>query len=341
MNILVDSQHHPALDESIELLFHDRLGHNVFRPIGLEWAGAGVWRWAERDGGMPWIEYTCASFCNPFMGEGIYKRKNEQYPRSYNYITFEGAKNFKIDMIISTLRAHDVQWLKYIKKYQTGAKLVAQIGDISPIDESVKYILCSIPGYIPAPSQKLLYYNQEFDIKNIFYYEPYKNYLVPKIIRSFIHYIPAVESFVAAEKLFLKYEMYLSNYKFYNHSKTGRDGFVTDMTFLGRLMRESLFGWQVKPIDGYGHNFHNWLAVGRPVIINSSTYKHHSNLLIPGQSCIDVDAQSFERTIDIIKECSEPSIHKKMCEETYKIFKENINFDVEASKVKEFIENVR
>jgi hypothetical protein len=337
MNILVDSQHHPALDESIEILFHDRLGHDVFRPIGIDWASEGVWDWKYPDGSMPWIVPFSSSFCNPSLGDGIYKKKIEQYSRYYNYITFSGAKKIKIDLIISTLRTHDVRWLKYIQENHPTTKLVAQIGDVAPIDERVEYIICSIPGYIPFKKQELIYYNQEFDIKNIFFNELYKNYNNPKIIRSFVHYFASDERFVDSENIFLKYEKALLNYKFFNYSKTGRDGFVTDMALVGRLMRESLFGWQVKPIEGYGHNLHNWLAVGRPVIINTSAYKHHSNLLVPGYSCIDVDAQSFDKTIRLIEECSIPSVHKKMCEETHKIFTENVNFDKDAENIKDFI----
>lgn len=338
MNILVDSMHHEALDESLELLFHDRFGHDLFRPIGLEWVGEGIWKWVDRDGRWPWIEPTSNSFCNPAIKPGVYKKRIEHYPRLYNYVTFEGAKKLKIDMVISTLRPHDVTWSEYIQKYHPKAKFVAQIGDVAPIiDDKVKYILCAIPNYVPALNKEILYYNQEFDTKNVFYYAPYENYAAPKIIRCFIYYINDDERFVETYQTFLKYEKALPGYNFYNHSKIGRDGFVTDMAFLARLMRDSLFGWQVKPIDGYGHNLHNWLAVGRPVIVNMSAYNHHSNLLVPGQSCIDIDAQSFERTVEIIKECSEPSVHKKMCEETHKIFIENIDFVKDAVNIKDFI----
>ena len=69
-----------------------------------------------------------------------------------------------------------------------------------------------------------------------------------------------------------------------------------------------------------------------------SDYSHHRNILIPGETCIDLEANSFERNIEIIKECSEPSVHKRMCETTYKVFKKNVNFGIDAEKVRSFLE---
>src|SRR3990172_6286612 len=42
-NVLADF-HHAGLLQSLILLFENRLGGNVYRPIGMEWADQGYWK---------------------------------------------------------------------------------------------------------------------------------------------------------------------------------------------------------------------------------------------------------------------------------------------------------
>ena len=43
MNVFCDF-HHTELYHSIKLLFEDRLGFNLYRPIGMEWQEQGYWK---------------------------------------------------------------------------------------------------------------------------------------------------------------------------------------------------------------------------------------------------------------------------------------------------------
>ena len=46
MKIFADL-HHSSLFTSFKLLFENRLGHRMYRPIGLEWFTEGFWKIAE------------------------------------------------------------------------------------------------------------------------------------------------------------------------------------------------------------------------------------------------------------------------------------------------------
>jgi hypothetical protein len=118
----------------------------------------------------------------------------------------------------------------------------------------------------------------------------------------------------------------------------GEASMLPTLNDVAERMQQSAFGWQIKPGDGYGHILHNWLACGRPVITRLSDYRHRTDRLIHGQSCIDLDANSFSRNVELIREWSEPEAHKKMCESTYKIFKEHVDFDRDAENVEQFLE---
>ena len=337
MNIFTDF-HHGDLYYSLHLLFEKRLGYNLFRPIGMDWLHEGYWKIGD-----PYLgDVTAMQYLRTEGYTGEFPTNAEYYIEDDVYYTYQPSQNFyhkavtfdmfkkmDFDIILSSIPAHAKAYAELLKKYQPQAKHISQMGNIWTKNR-VKNVMCSFPQSraVIQPDQNVVFYNQEFDL-NVFKYVPPPD---TKRITSFVHLLPKQE-------LFNKYKTALNDFEFKAYGAGAPDGCLMSHSDIATAMTSSTFGWHVKPGgDGFGHVFHDWLACGRPIITNLSDYKHYTNLLIHRETCINLEANTFERNIEIIKECSEPSVQKRMCETTYKVFKDNVNFNSDAEKVKAFLE---
>lgn len=329
MNIFAD-YHHGELYHSLHLLFEKRLRHNLYCPVGMDWFHNGYWKIATPYGDA--LD-TVGQFLDHGPGilerieDGIYYLYEPVRNAHYKGITFDKFNEIDIDIVISSIPAHDITFSKLIKKPTT--KHISQMGNLWT-ETHVKNVMCSFPQSLIniQSDQNVVFYNQEFDLNIFKYVSPLNN---NKMITSFVHSLPRAE-------LFHKYKNRLNEFLFKSYGAGCIDGCI-DLRDIASEMQKSTFGWHVKPGgDGYGHLFHDWLACGRPIITYLSDYNHYSNLLIPDETCIDLNTHSFEENVKMIEEYSEPDTHKRMCEQTYNVFKANVNFDKDAEKVKAFLE---
>lgn len=330
MNIFVD-YHHGDLYHSLHLVFEKRLGHNLYCPIGMDWFHKGYWKIASPYGDA--LD-TVGQFLDHGPGvlekieDNIYYLYEPTRNAHYKGITLDQFAKMDIDVVISSIPAHDISFAALIKDYKPSAKHISQMGNLWT-QTQVRNVMCSFPqSRINVHlDQNVVFYNQEFDL-NIFKYVPPS---LNKMITSFVHTLPKAE-------LFHQYKNRLNDFTFKSYGAGCLNGCI-DLCNIASEMGKSTFGWHVKPGgDGYGHCLHNWLACGRPIITYLSDYRHYSNLLIHRETCIDLEANTFEKNIELIQECSEPETHKRMCETTHKVFKENVNFDKDAEKVRTFLE---
>jgi hypothetical protein len=332
MNILADL-HHADLYYSLYLLFEKRLGHKLYSPIGIEWHQAGYWQHLIEG---PYGSTTpCLSYVDRLPKQvspdvhWCLLRSQKEVRRG---ITLDKFKDMRFDIVISTLPKHWVSFQKLISDLQPQAKHIAQIGNLGPDWSAcpVKNILSSAPlNFLNSPEGKhVLYYNQEFSLDTFRYSPPATG---PKKITSFIHCMP--------KEQFLSYSHVLPEFEFRAYG-VGFPSQINTLNDIAECMQKSTFGWHVKSGDGYGHILHNWLAMGRPVITRLSDYKHRTDRLVHGQSCIDLDANSFARNVELIREWSAPDAHAKMCASTYNLFRQCVDFNRDAENVKKFLEGL-
>lgn len=90
-----------------------------------------------------------------------------------------------------------------------------------------------------------------------------------------------------------------------------------------------------------GNCFHT-AAIGRPIITRISHYKnkHASEFMIDNVTCIDLDNGSLLENAARIRKFSEPEEYNKMCENMYRTFKQNVNFDKDELEIRKFIEQL-
>lgn len=246
-------------------------------------------------------------------------------------ITLQRFKEMDFGIIISSLPNHWVSFQKLAD--MKGAKHIAQVGNIGPtwLGAPVANVMSSVPPsiYKRREGQNIVYYHQEFDT-NIF--KPTAPMLA-YAISSFIHIMPGSE-------LYAQVKAALPEYNFSAFGVGRPNGQLPRLRDVAEKMMNSMFGWQVKPEDGYGHVLHNWLAVGRPVITKLSDYEHRRNILIPDVTCIDVDGKDAGQVASEIRRCSQPETYDRMCASVREVFAREVNFDADAERIKLFMERL-
>jgi hypothetical protein len=350
MNVFADL-HHGDLYLSLHLLFEERLGMNLYRPIGIDWFQKGFWKIAEPYGNAPdtidqylgipkatWdskkeptqrygdVEFSDNVYRIPLkIGSGYYWQKA---------ITFDVFEKMDFDYIICTYGAHDYPYYELVQKYKPKAIYLAQIGNSPETRQHCKNVLLAGNWPMP-PGTNYIKYHPEHD--TAYTYVPPTNH---DTIRSFIS-APLVEPDLP---LFYEYEKLLQDFKFRMHGILGRDGVLSGETMPSR-MKDCAFDWHVKHMGCCGFVPRQAMASGRPCIIKKSyCYQHHSlarDLFEDGLNCIDLDLNSAEENVRRIRYYAEPSRHAEMCRLTAEKFKKDVDFAQEAEKIRVFLEGLR
>jgi glycosyltransferase involved in cell wall biosynthesis len=344
MNIFAD-EHHVTLYKSLHLLFENRLGHNLFRPVGVEWFDEGFWKIAEPYGNHPatikqylslapedQIYYWGTPPLNIVNKEkdGYYEVKVDGYVQKA--VTLEQFKNMKFDIIIATIPAHIEPYKKLIKLYQPQAKFIFQEGNCWHMDRSqAPNLLSSTKKY--NTDSNALFYHQEFDL-NDFSFESARRY---NRITNLVHLFRGSPEALTWDK----YKQALPEYEWRMHGIEGDDGVIQEC--LAETIKDTTFLWHLKiEGDGFGHVIHNAFACGRPPIVRKRYYedKLAGELMEDLVTCVDLDKRSFEDNIKVIKEYSQPDKYDQMSKNAYNRFKEIVDYDKEQKQIEEFLKGL-
>lgn len=342
MNIFAD-YHHGGLYKSLKLLFEDRLGWNLYRPIGMEWFYNGFWNIADPypnpvDTAEQYLEINNYGFDQykylngtHYVKDGVYHVWDAAEEIHHKGITFDMFKQMQIDIVISSIQAHDISYARLISEHKPGAKHIAHMGNIYQTTD-VKNVMCSTAPYSVPEGKNVVFYHQEFPL-DIFKYEEPKE---TKKITSLVNLHPRGD-------LYEQYKNALSEFEFKSFGSGCPDGTVTGSHNMASEMARSTFGWHVKPGgDGFGHVIHNWFACGRPIITNGSDYydKLAGILLEDEVTCIDLEQGTFDQNLEKIRKWSEPENHIKMCQNVRERFSQLVNFDEEEKEIRKFLDKL-
>jgi hypothetical protein len=342
MRIFVD-MHHSTLFKSLQMLLEDRLGHELYRPIGKDWFEEGYWKLAEPyDNNLSTIEqYLGLRDFQPVDGSKPLNPIEEVKPDYYliadtfkphKAITLEQFKRMEFDIIIASYDKHIEPYQKLLQ-FQPKAKFVFQIGNDWPVDfTKVKNLMASVAPYEVPKGINAVFYHQEIDTNLFSYHPPVKK----DTIRSFVNCLQD-DLFKTDWRDFLWLERTLP-FRFRSFGGGCRDGIIQSQEDVAKLMQDSFAGVHLKTGgDGFGHVLFNWFAVGRPVIVRKSQYKGKlADKLLTDETCFDLD-KGMDYVVDKINTCD----HPKMCETVYNKFISEVNFNREAEDVKSFIDKCK
>jgi hypothetical protein len=353
VNIFADF-HHPALYYSLYLLFEKRLGHKLFRPIGVDWLNKGYWKITNLcvnnyQTSEKLKECLIPNAKLPYADESQNKIKNKTkmfyiieesgaVPVTQRAVTLNQFKRMRFDLIISSFVDNIAPFKALSKEYQDNIKVIAQVGNVLWQDKCFEDVPV-IASILPSKDynvKEIVFYKQEIDTDIFFPFDGAPDNTLSSFVYSMNAFTDDMLDFQLIEK-------HLSpKYRFHCYGKESRDGYLTTQKEIANIMRKSRFGINLKTIgDGFGHVIHNWFAVGRPTIFRKSHYegKLGGLLLEHLQTGLDLDAIGIDNCIDIINNISEED-YNLMCANVKKRFKENMDFEEEGEKVRRFLERI-
>ncbi len=343
--------HHGDLYYSLHLLFEKRLKMKLFRPIGLEWFEKGFWKIAEPYGNAPdtidqylgvprkvWsvqkeptqrygdIQLIDEIYYIPIkIGSGEYVQKA---------ITFNKFLKMDFDFVAASYPGHELAYAELVQKYKTNAVYIMQIGNPHLQPRICRNVLLALNTSMP-PGVNYIKYHPEHH--KDYCYTPPTNH---NTIKSFI----ADPRHEPNTKLFLKYEKGLPKFTFKIHGILGRDGVISGH-LMPQAIKDSAFVWHVKHTGCGGFIDRPALACGRPCIIRSHySYEHHTlikDLFEDSVNCIDLDLGTMKENIEKIRYFSDPDRHREMCKNTAEKFNRDVNFDEEATLIKNWLNNLK
>lgn len=343
--------HHASLLQSLILLFENRLGGEVYRPIGMEWAEQGFWKVYDHPATQQ--QYlTLAQGYKPIDGskplnnvaqflDDVYYCQDIDSGYFNKAITLEKFLKTPIDIIIASLPQHIDPFIKLATMHPNNPKLIYQIGNSWNVDGTMlipnvmSSAIVDIPEWIHS-----ITYHQEFNTDIFFFHEPQRT----KNIYSFVNCFDTTPHFAPDLALFLSLEKRVSNWNFKIYGGQCRDGSADGSLNLAARMAESRFIWHTKfGGDGYGHVLFNSAAIGRPTIVKKEYYKGKlgEKLLIDGETCIAIDGLSEDEIYNKLTFYNEETNYAKLCYSVRDNFKKHVNFDREAEALKIFIDELR
>lgn len=350
MNVFTDF-HHAGLLNSLIMLFEGRLDGNVYRPIGFDWYDKGFWKvydhpdtanqfltfdqaYRPKDGSPP-LNLIQEIHHQAMDQQEVYYCRDIDSDQVNKAITLETFKAMDIDIVIASIPAHIEPFKRLIREHKPNAKLIFQIGNAWSANEAENVMASAIVHNVPD-NVNFVEYHQEFDLKLFRHAMPNNQQIITSLINVH-HDMPDYN-------LFLDIEKRMDGWNFLSYGGQGRDGSMGGARKVASAIRESRFIWHVKAGgDGYGHVLFNTAAVGRPAIVKKSYYngKLGEKLLIDGETCIDIDGMGPEDICRKIEYFNQHARYETMCKAVYKNFKEQVNFDKDFERIKEFIARLK
>lgn len=326
--------HHPALWESLERLFTDRFGWELYAMGGLEWQQHG---W-----GIPQSEligWQPSDYLEPpgtIWTATHLEAHGAEYPeRTRKLVTWEQAQALGgWDFVLGSVSAHQRPFSALARKL--GARFVHQVGNARhAIDRMTpQLILASAHAGPLGPGQRQVLYHQEFDLS------------------LFGPRMPAPDPFVVTS-LMLRLEATSGPFAWLAEAPGitwqapgGRnphaDTYVSPMSRVAELMAGSGWIWHDKLIgDGYGHVLWTAAAMGRPLIGHASHYRGLAGepLWDDLNTAIDLDRHSPVDALRLIRAISgNPEWYGDMVGRTQAKFAELVDFDAEAEAIRHLLE---
>jgi hypothetical protein len=316
--------HHPALWESLSILFEERFGWELYSPLGIEWTDHG---WTFEHTSIGWGPADFLEFPDAVQVGDHYERTEPEYPaRPRKMVTVAQAETMRWDFVLASVSVHQRPFERLARRY--GARLIHQVGNAKhAVDRNVRAVVLASSAAAPrAPN--VIPYHQEFD-RSLFSDTPAKN-------------LDAVTS------LMLRLDSTSGDWRWMAEAAGvnwldigGADPrdrhYLAPMTKVADRIRNAGWIWHDKKIgDGYGHVLHNAAAMGRPLIGHAS---HYSGQLGEPfwrdlETCIDLDRHPPERALRLFRAINaDPDWHRAISDELVATFDRLIDFDAEAERI--------
>lgn len=328
MRVLLD-RHQADLFYAMQIIFEDRLGIEVYTPIGYEWFDEGYWQFGHQHLGRALANQYLAIDAKYTLEGDHYTTIDPAHPdwpiRCVTFDQFRAMGDWS--HIVATVQDNQHGFARLAA--QTGAKYVYQIGNTRQECDWGLDPLALVSSEVPIVGRGVLMH-QPFDHDGDFRYrDPVEAGLV---ISSFVNLMPRLVDW----PLWLGYQTYLPEFATQTFGIDCHDGNLHPVAEIADAMAESAFGLHLKPTgDGFGHVLHNWAAVGRPLIGRASYYRGQQGERFWQDriTCIDLDQRSPDENAALIRDVwNDADRYEEMCRAIRAEF-DLIDWDAEAKAI--------
>ena len=355
MKILADF-HHADLWESLELLA-DRHGWELYAPYGMEWFDRWYWSFERaHHGDAVARQYLEGVWPDPILVGDHYEQVDPVHPgRIRKGVTLEQASAPRWDLVICTLTHNERGFAKFASEW--GATYGIQVGNVGQIGnvssegagwDATKFVLASTtltdyggnPITVPVPH---VIYRQEFSLSD---FRP--AWTDGKDVGSFIQCFAENKTFYS-DFLRIARDMPDLDWKVYgNYGSAPEDEFaqgnLNTTPSVAQAMQRTRIAWHAKWwSDGYGHVIHNLFATGRPIVGPLGYYadKLAGPLMTHGETCFDTGQMPYDEAKALLRRLRDDDEFWQQISVNARLrFDEIVDFDQDASNVKELLESV-
>ena len=345
MRVLADYHHHD-LWESLEILFGDRLGWELYRPIGMDWFEQGYWNFERAWHG----DAVARQYLTPWGDDADLVEHFERHDRSHPHrwhrmVTLDQARAMDWDVVIASV-AHNHEGLARFAA-EAGATFGIHLGNVrfSTIDmREDRWDLAAfgiVTTLLPAvPPRPHVVVHQEFSLEDFRHEppEPHEGLVVSSFVNCFAENTAGYAQFrqTAALRPGLDWRVYGS------YGSVAPDEFAAGnlgrCADVGAAMRASDVAWHTKQwSDGFGHVIHDWFAVGRPVVGYEWYYRTQlaGPLWSEGVTSFDLTDKSPAEAAAILDRLdADPELRLRMGDAAAARFREVVDFDAEEAAVR-------
>lgn len=346
MKILCD-YHHPDLYRSFELLFTKRLGYELHRMIGLEWAEENIFQIHKLAQFTPFPknylarllsfdstldEYNepippCSKLVQPsnyISNKNYWSLRDPISHRKHIGVTYKQALGHNYSLILGSFPDHFLSLTSFRDKYFPSAKIICHVGNYWPdLPKEAVNIITSLHDLFP--DRHTIQYHPEFDLDK-FSFTTSPN---PFSILSLLHRNSSLLDNKNIPPSFSR-----KHYGLGTHTLNTEDE-------IAQALRQTGFVWLVKPEgDGYGFTLHRALAMGRPLIYKSSQFNKH----MPGHHILQhrINGIDLDKSTSLQEELAWAiDNYPNFSQRTFYSFKQIVNFDNEFEKIKKFLERLQ
>lgn len=327
MNVLID-RHHAGLFRSLQLL-GERLGWDVWTPLGMEWFDEGYWGFGRTHFGRELAD----QYLHPSLGiwaqpsPGRYVMHDDEFPTvPIQGVTLDTARRIGWDIVMATVQEDQEGFARFAR--EVGATYVYQVGNTGQqVDWTLDPLaLVSAENAIEGRGVR---YHQMMD-QSFRWRDPRDADHLR--ISSFVNLMPRIQCWP-----WLQRAMEVgrgSTFRVYGTDCP--DGTIKPASLIADLMARSGWGWHDKITgDGFGHVIHGWAAVGRPLVGHA---RHYAGKLAEpfwqdGETCIDLDRHEPDEAVEIIRTTSRER-HAQMCAAIRAVYDRLVDTEAEVEAIR-------
>lgn len=327
MRALVD-RHQADLFYAMQVLLEDRLGIEVYTPVGYDWFDEGYWQFGAQHFGRALADQYLGIDAKYERGDGAYRTFDPAHPeRVIRCVTREEfAALGGWTHIVATVQDNQAGFARLAR--EVGAKYVYQVGNTRQQVDWGLDPLALVSSEVPISGRGVLIH-QPFDHTTTFRYRDPAE--AGPVVSSFVNLMPRLPDW----PLVMGYQSMLPDLEWRTYGIDGPDGNLHPVGAIADAMAASRWALHCKPTgDGFGHVIHNWAAVGRPLVGRASYYRGQlaERFWQDLVTCIDLDQRTPQENAALLRDMT-PERYRAMCEAIRAEF-DRIDWEAEAAAVR-------